>query len=189
MRILTDNTGQGQLEVLSVLAENPEIAQKQIVDLSSLSKGSVSSNVRKLKDKKLVTEKSSILRINDNRVLSLYREHLEEFLIRDSGDPEEINEIRTLTKERIDDIFEEKEEFLNKTIGRILVQAQERSDIESLNSVFKETDRILREYSTSKDDTDLELIGIVADKSFSITDTTRENYTLKQAKNILKEAN
>lgn len=72
MRILTDNTGKGQLEVLSVLAERPEQRQSEIVETSSLSKGAVSNNVNKLRDKDLIEGEDKI-QVNEERLLNLYK--------------------------------------------------------------------------------------------------------------------
>ncbi|MBC5793539.1 MAG: MarR family transcriptional regulator [Nanohaloarchaea archaeon] len=187
MRILIDNTGQGQLEVLGVLTDQQDLRQKDIVRISSLSKGSVSSNVAKLEEKDLIKTNSGILKINREKILSFYREHLENFLIRDKNDPEELNEIRTLTKKEIEEIFETHKEELWSIISKVLSQAGERSDIESINSVFKETDRAIREYVTSKDGSDFKLIAIVTDKSYSLIENLEETDNLKQARNILEE--
>lgn len=189
MRILTDNTGKGQLEILSILAQEPGLKQKEITQRSSLSKGSVSSNVGKLKDKNLIQDDSGSLEINPEKVLGFYREHLEEFLIRKKNDPKELNEIRTLTKKEITEIFETHEEEIWSIINSVLSQSRERSDIESMNSVFKETDRTIREYVTSKENSNLKLIAITTDKSYSIIEDIDETDNLKEARKILKEAN
>ena len=189
MRILTDNTGKGQLEILSVLAQEPNLKQKEITQRSSLSKGSVSANVGKLKDKNLIKDDSGNLRINSDKILAFYREHLEEFLIRKKNNPEELNEIRTLTKKEITEIFETHEQEIWSIINSVLSQSRERSDIESMNSVFKETDRAIREYVTSKENSDLKLIAITTDKSYSIIENIDETDNLKEARKILKEAN
>lgn len=189
MRILTDNTGKGQLEVLSALAEESPLRQKDITEKTSLSKGSVSANVSKLKDKELISEESGNLEINSQKILSFYREHLEEFLIRKKNDPDELNEIRTLTKKEINEIFETHEEEIWDIIREVLSQSRERSDIESMNSVFKETDRAIREYVTSKDNSDLKLIAIATDKSYSLIENIEETDNLKEARKILEEAN
>lgn len=189
MRILIDNTGKGQLEVLSALAEEPNLRQKEIVDKTSLSKGSVSSNTNKLVEKDLVNKDSGILRLNSDMILSFYREHLEEFLIRKKNDPDELNEIRTLTKKEIAEILKTHEEEIWSIINEVLSQSRERSDIESINSVFKETDRAIKEYVTSKKNSDLRLIAITTDKSYSIIEDLDETENLKEARNILEEAN
>lgn len=188
MRILTDNTGKGQLEVLSALAEESPLRQKDIAEKTSLSKGSVSANVNKLKDKGLISKKAGDLEISSEKVLSFYREHLEEFLIRKKNDPEELNEIRTLTKKEINQIFETHGEEIWSIIQEIMSQSRERSDIESMNSVFKETDRAIREYVTAEE-SDLKLIAIATDKSYSIIEKLDETDNLKEARKILDEAN
>lgn len=189
MRILTDNTGKGQLEVLSALASQENLRQKDIVERSSLSKGAVSGNVGKLKEKNLILEENGELQINSQKILSHYREHLEGFLTRSKNDSEELNEIRTLTKKEIADILETHEEEIWNIIRTVISQSSERSDLESMNSVFKETDRVIREYITSKEDSGLKLIALSTDKSYSIIDNLEDTDNLKEAQKILKEAN
>lgn len=178
MRILTDNTGKGQLEVLSVLAERPNQRQSEIVENSSLSKGAVSNNVNKLRDKNLIEDEGG-LRVNEDRLLNLYREHLETFLIREKDEPSELNELRTYTKKNISSIIENEE--LVETLTSILSQAMKRQDLESLNSVFKETDRVLRETS---ENLEMRTIAITTDKSNTVTDNPE---IAEQAQKILDE--
>lgn len=178
MRILTDNTGKGQLEVLSVLAERPNQRQSEIVENSSLSKGAVSNNVNKLRDKDLI-EAEEELRVNEVRLLNLYREHLETFLIREKEEPSELNDLRTYTKKNISEIIENEE--LVETLNSILSSATKRQDLESLNSVFKETDRVLRETS---DNLEMRTIAITTDKSNTFTDNPE---IAEEAQEILEE--
>lgn len=178
MRILTDNTGKGQLEVLSVLAEEPEQRQSEIVENSSLSKGAVSNNVNKLRDKDLI-EGEDKLQVNEERLLNLYREHLETFLIREKDEPSELNDLRTYTKKNISEIIESKE--LVETLKSILSQATKRQDLESLNSAFKEADRVLRETS---ENLEMRIIAIATDKSNTVTDNTE---IAEEAQKILDE--
>lgn len=178
MRILTDNTGKGQLEVLSVLAERPGQRQSEIVETSSLSKGAVSNNVNKLRDKDLI-EGEDKLQVNEERLLNLYREHLETFLIREKEEPSELNDLRTYTKKNISDIIENEE--IVETFNSILSQASKRQDLESLNSVFKETDRVLRE---TTENLEMRTIAITTDKSNTVTENTE---IAEQAQKILDE--
>ena len=178
MRILTDNTGKGQLEVLSVLAGKPEQRQSEIVENSSLSKGAVSNNVNKLREKNLI-EGQEKLRVNEERLLELYREHLETFLIREKDAPSELNNLRTYTKKNISSIIENVE--IVETLNPILSQASKRQDLESLNSVFKETDRVLRETS---ENLEMRTIAITTDKSNTVTDNIE---IAERAQKILDE--
>jgi DNA-binding MarR family transcriptional regulator len=189
MRILTGDTGKGQLEVLSVLASQKNLRQKDIVERSSLSKGAVSNNVEKLKEKELIMEEDGKLRVNSEKILSYYREHLEEFLIRSKNGSEELNEIRTLTKREVTDILETHEEEIWDIMKEVISESHGRGDLESMNSVYKETDRAIREYVTSKENSDLRLIAISTDKSYSIIEDLEETDNLKEAKKMLKEAN
>lgn len=178
MRILTDNTGKGQLEVLSVLAERPKKRQSEIVETSSLSKGAVSNNVNKLRDKNLIQGENE-LAVNEERLLKLYREHLETFLIRETDAPSELNDLRTYTKKNISEIIQNEE--LVEALNTILSQASKREDLESLNSVFKETDRVLRETS---ENLEMKTIAITTDKSNTVTDNPE---IAEEAQKILDE--
>jgi DNA-binding MarR family transcriptional regulator len=175
VRILTDNTGKGQLEVL---AERPNQRQSEIVENSSLSKGAVSNNVNKLRDKNLIEDEGS-LRVNEERLLNLYREHLETFLIREKEEPSELNDLRTYTKKNISDMIENEE--IVETLNSILSQASKRQDLESLNSVFKETDRVLRE---TTENLEMRTIAITTDKSNTVTENTE---IAERAQKILDE--
>jgi len=178
VRVLLDKIGKGQLEVLSVLSQNEELKHKEIVRHSSLSKGAVSNNIEKLVEKDLVNRNDKIS-LNMEKLLELYREHLETFLIRDSSEPDQMNDSRTFVKRNISEIMEDQE--IENTLKTVLSTSREREDLESLNSVFKETDRVLRE-TAEKNET--KLIGIVTDKS----NTVKENsQIIGEAKKILNE--
>jgi DNA-binding MarR family transcriptional regulator len=178
VRILLDKTGKGQLEVLSALAEEPELQQKEIVGKTTLSKGAVSNNVRKLKEKNLVKEDEK-LELNKKRIRELYREHLETFLIRESSEPDELNDLRTHFKRTIQNIISS--DLATEKLLSVLGKARERQDLESLNSVFKETDRVLRETSET---TEEKMIGIATDKSNTVIENSR---IAEEARKILDE--
>lgn len=156
-----DKTGSGQLEILSALAEEPGLRQKEIVGRTSLSKGSVSNNVRKLREKELL-EGEEELGLNEERLLELYREHVEIFLARKSSEPEELNELRTHVKKNMSAIIAEDEVL--KVLKSVLGSASGREDLESINSVFKEVDRVLYETAGSE----AQMIGYVTDRSNSV---------------------
>lgn len=181
MRVLTDNTGKGQLEIISILTQK-DLKQKDIVEAGTLSKGSVSANVKKLEKKELINKKEGKYSLNLDKILELYREHLEAFLIRKDDEPSQINEIRTKTKEEISSIFEENSEDLKETLRRIISSAREREDLESINSIFKEVDRVIRE---TEKGTKLELIGISTDLSNSLTQKQSEN--IQRSKEVLQQ--
>lgn len=177
VRVLLDKTGSGQLEVLSALTEEPEMRHKDIVEASSLSKGAVSNNLEKLRDKKLVEGETDIS-LNQERILKLYREHLEAFLIRDSSEPKELNDLRTYFKTE-ETVIEN--EDLQDLVLSVLKNAREREDLESLNSVFREVDRVIRETETN---TELSIIGLITDKSNQVTENPE---IVSEAKNMLNE--
>jgi DNA-binding Lrp family transcriptional regulator len=178
VRVLLDKTGSGQLEVLSVLAEDSELRHKDIVEASSLSKGAVSNNLEKLRDRNLVSGET-VISINKDRLFKLYREHLEIFLIRDSSEPEELNNLRTYFKTEQKDITEN--EGLQDLILSVLENARERDDLETLNSVFKEVDRVIKETETN---TEVSIIGLITDESDQVTDNME---IVSEAKDMLNE--
>lgn len=178
MRILIGKSGKGQLIILSSLAREPDQQQNQLVENTILSKGSVSNNVRKLREKGLLEGEDQI-NLNQDKILKHYREHIEAFLVRDSSDPEQLNDVRTEVKTRVTEIIDlpELEEYLIAVLG----EAQDREDLESLNSVFKETDRVIRETANS---IDLKMIGLVTDKSNQIVEKSK---IAEESEKILEE--
>lgn len=179
MRILLDRTGSGQLEILSVLSAGSNKRHKEIVEKSSLSKGAVSNNLEKLREKNLIIGESNIS-LNEEKLQKLYREHLETFLVRDSSEPKELNELRTYFKtEKLSNTLHREE--LNQIILTILKNAREREDLESLNSVFREVDRVIRETET---DTELSIIGLITDKSNQVTENPE---IVSEAEDMLNE--
>jgi len=177
VRILLGKNGEGQLEVLSVLADQGKLKHKKIVRDSSLSKGAVSNNVEKLGEKNLLIRNDEI-KLDKERILKLYREHIESFLVRDSESPEELNDTRTFVKKNIREIIQQKE--IENILLSVLSQARNRQDLESLNSVFKETDRVILETCENEG----KLIGIVTDKSNNITENPE---IAEEAQRILNE--
>ena len=178
MRVLLDKTGKGQLEVLSVLAEHGELRHKEIVENSTVSKGAVSNNVEKLAERSLVNKDEEIS-LNSDRLLQLYREHIEAFLVRDSSEPDSLNNTRTYVKKNISEILES--DSISDILNSVLAEAGERQDLESLNSVFKETDRILRETAEKPE---VKLIALSTDKSNTVTDNPK---IAEEAEKILNE--
>jgi DNA-binding MarR family transcriptional regulator len=165
------------LEALSALTREQEMRHKDIVDASSLSKGAVSNNLEKLRDKNLVRGETDIS-LNKEKVMKLYREHLETFLIRHSSEPEELNDLRTYFK-TTKTVVENEE--LQDLILSVLENAREREDLESLNSVFREVDRVIRETET---DTELSIIGLITDKSNQVTENPE---IVSEAEDMLNE--
>jgi len=178
VRDLTDNTGKGQLEILSVLARDSGLRHSDIYEASTLSKGAVTNNLEKLRDKSLIRGDTEIS-VNSEKLIELYREHLEEFLIREQEEPSELNQLRTEAKRNMPEIIAQEE--IEKTMLSVLENSQKRSDLESLNSVFKETDRIFRE---TGDKTELRMIGLITDKSNGVTDNSE---IAEEAQKILNE--
>ncbi|WEL23336.1 MarR family transcriptional regulator [Candidatus Nanohalovita haloferacivicina] len=176
MRILTDNTGKGQLEILSALAHNSPQRQSELVENTSLSKGAVSNNVKKLRDKKLV-EGEKELDINLEKIQQLYREHIETFLVRRSEEPNQLNELRTFVKKNISE--QVTSQRVQDTIIEVLRVAKNREDLESLNSVFKETDRVLRETEG-----EAKMLGLITDRSNAFIDNSKIE---EEAEKILDE--
>lgn len=181
MRVLTDNTGKGQLEILSVLAGDSGLRHSDIHEASTLSKGAVTNNLEKLREKELV-EGGTEISINSEKLRELYREHLEEFLIREQEEPSELNELRTEAKRNMPEIIAQEE--IVESILSVLENSQKRSDLESLNSVFKEADRIFRETAKNQE---LKIIGLITDKSNAIKDNSEIAEEAQKVLNEVKE--
>ncbi len=160
MRILLGSTGKGQLEVLSSVSEHEGSRQKKLAEESTLSKGQVSSNIGKLKEKHLISEEDNRYYLDDEKLLAFYREHVETFLSRRSGVSVEKQEIRKICKQRLEEILDE--ETISEVLTCLLKDARKREDIESLNSLFKEVDRILVEIEGNKN---LEILTHALDTS------------------------
>lgn len=153
VRILLGDTGRGQLEALSLLAKYQGSRQKKLVQEGRLSKGQVSSNLQKLQEKGLVREEEKNYFLCEEELLKYYREHVETFLSRRSGVSKEKKEVRKICKERLEEVLDE--EKISEVVVEILKDARTREDLESLNSVFKEVDRVLREVPEKNPELDI----------------------------------
>lgn len=162
--------------MLSALAKTDSLRQKDIVGRTSLSKGTVSNNVRKLEEKNLVEKEEKVM-LNVDQLLKTYREHVESFLIRESSDPETLNDLRTHLKKNISEVMES--EKVEETLIAVLAEASERQDLISLNSVFKETDRTLSNIGTKE-----KLIGLATDKRTVLVDGEKLS---EEAEKVLEE--
>lgn len=174
-----DNTGQGQMEILSELASSQFSDQQSLVDSTSLSKGAVSTNLSKLEDRNLV-ERGDDISIDREGLKAHYREHLEGFLGNDPELSDETRKIRREVKKRIKEIIEDQN--VEEVLLELLRSSVGREDLESLNSVFKETDRILRELPNKNKE--IKLLAAVTDFSTEMLESSEADQIVEE---ILQE--
>lgn len=167
------------MEVLSSVARHQPVQQNEITETVSLSKGSVSQALSALEEKQLVRESEQGWTLNEERILELYREHLEGFMLRKRESPQEVNQVRSLLKKDAEQVFEDRHGEIMGEITRVLSEWEERNDLELMNSVFKDVDRRIAEKAEDKQ---MLMIAVA-------TDTTGEKETLgaQRARELLDE--
>lgn len=134
-----------QLSVLSAVTRLPdgEARQKDIVESTALTKGAVSNNCKKLVGEGVLVENDGLYSIDEERLLSLYRTHVEEHLRRREVPEgfEHYNDVRTATKRRMPEIFEGATgEILRVTLLRVLERSKEDAHLKTLRDVFHRAD-------------------------------------------------
>ena len=165
MTVLNQREGVSALKVLAEVAKleiNGEDArQKDIVENTTLSKGSVSNNCKKLIEEELLTLEDDFYRLNQEKLLEHYRTHFEDYLRRREL-PEgfkHYNDIRTATKKRMNDIFDgEVGKLIQDLLVNILSTANQEGQINRLYDIFNRVDRSLEKiaeelYNSHEDST------------------------------------
>ena len=150
MSVLNQREGVSALKVLAGVAllerKGEEARQKDIVEKTTLSKGSVSNNCKELVEEELLTLENDIYRLNRDKLLEHYRTHFEDYLRRREL-PDEFqhyNDIRTATKEQMNEIFDgEIGELIKELLVKILSTANEEGQIHTLVDLFHRVDRSL----------------------------------------------
>jgi len=166
MSILSQREGVNLLKVISAVAtlqhSDQTIRQKDIVENTTLTKGAVSNNCKKLVDSDILKQEDNHYTLNQSQLLEHYRTHLEEYLRRREL-PEEYqhyNDIRTETKKRMNDIFEgETAEFLEDLLLTTLRKANDDGHLTTLRDLFFRMDHLLgkaAESIYSKEDSTLQ---------------------------------
>ncbi len=206
MSLLNQREGTNQLKVLSAVSslnKNEELSrQKDIVEATTLTKGAVSNNCKKLLDDGILDKVDDNYLVNEERLLEYYRTHFEDYLRRRKV-PSEFsfyNDIRTSTKKHMDDIFAGKiGELLNTLFNDVLSSAREDGQIKTLRDLFNQVDfmvgKIAEDVYLSEEsvpfERDLMRLAVVMDrtpeyfsslKNFPID--LRNTVTIKMAKEL-----
>ena len=205
MMLLDSRVGPSQLEVLAHIVECNEQGeaprQKDIVERSSLSKGAVSNNCKKLLERDLIKEDDSRYHYNEGKIRQLYKEHLESYLEREremEGFKEGIarfNKIRTRTKKNIQNILDrETGGILQKLITKRIVNSKKDSKSNSLSEVFLFVDMDLQRVGEAVEgdgqtSEDLQMLAVAISRVYQpvasvYTDLKPENTITKIAKEL-----
>lgn len=150
MSLLEQREGVSSIKVLSAVSnlESSEVKviQKNIVKNTILSKGSVSNNCKKLVDEGFLKLENDIYSLNKEKLLESYRTHFEDYLRRRKvpKEFEHYNEIRTLTKMNINDIFEEEVgDLITNIMTDVLSTANEDGQINTIRDLFHRVDCLI----------------------------------------------
>lgn len=155
MSLLEPREGSNQLVVLSYIAElnNERVSprQKEIVERSSLSKGAVSNNCKKLMEEGVVSEEGSTYEVDFEDLMDKYRDHLENYLVRErklEGFEEEVlkfNKIRTKTKMEMEEIFNGRTgNIIEKLLNKRIIDSRRNELTNTLKEVFLKLDMDLQ---------------------------------------------
>lgn len=152
MGLIEPREGSNQLLVLSVVAEmnSKEVKprQRDIVEECSLTKGAVSNNCKKLMKEQILVKKESKYEVNKEKLMELYRHHIENYLNRESkiegfeDEIERVNSIRTRTNISLKDIFSgESRKVLEKLVEGRLIDSRKTELTNTLKEVFLMVDQ------------------------------------------------
>jgi len=148
MSLISPKEGVNQLKVFSHAAgyQSEGFKQVDIVEKSSLTKGAVSNNCKKLVDEGLLIKKDSTYFLNDEKLMDYYRTHIEDyFRRRDIPDRfKYYNEIRTKTKMKINEIFEGLiGDMIHDILISVLSNANKEGQINTIQDTFNRVDYVL----------------------------------------------
>lgn len=153
--LLTPREGRTQTDILGELArvqfaEGEQIRQSELVDRLPHSKGAISNNVRKIADTGLIfKEKRRYYRIDEAKLLTLYREHVDTYLARESGsspfavEVDAVNEHRTETKRDLPKLFEDND-ILISVILNAFIDSTEVSFLRTVPDVCNHADELIQ---------------------------------------------
>ena len=156
--LLTPREGRTQTDILGELAyaqfdEGELLRQRELVDRLPYSKGAISNNVGKLVDTGLVTQEDHQYRLDEVALLGLYREHVDMYLARESADGpfdaelDAVNDLRTETKRKIPDIFEEND-LLVSVLATAFIDSTEASHLRTVPDVCHHADELVQHAAT-----------------------------------------
>lgn len=152
--LLDVREGRTQTNILAAIAEaqfHDDVSprQRDLVDRLPISKGAVSNNCSKLVGTELVTQEDKQYYIDETALLSLYREHVDSYLVRESrsehfqSEVENYNETRTALKRELRDVFIDNDLILS-IVSEALVHAKDDTRRQTLRDVFHHTDQIIQ---------------------------------------------
>lgn len=158
MRLTEAREGRTQTQVLAAVADfqfnqGKLPRQKDITEKLPISKGAVSNNCKKLIDSGLVIEEEREYSVDEEKLLTVYREHIEDYLSRESKTPsfeEEVNahnEIRTRTKRELRSFFEDEEtsQLILSILVQALIDSLEKPQTQTLRETLLWTDQLVSE--------------------------------------------
>lgn len=148
MSMTEPKEGVNQVKILSYIAEldKERFRQSDIVEISSLTKGAVSNNFKKLVDEGLLNQDNFTYSLNKAQLVEYYRIHLEGHLRRRplKNDFKYYNDMRTETKIKLNEMMEG---VLGKLILDVLIsvlsKANDDGHINTIHDLFNKTDFIL----------------------------------------------
>lgn len=206
MDLVEAREGRTQTQILATIAdyqynrkENPR--QKQVKQKLPLSKGAISNNCKKLTKQGLTKQKNGKYTINKRTLNSTYKEHLENYLTRESKteifkqQTQKQNEIRTKTKKEKILQKEKTENIIYDILIQTLISSIDKPQVQTLREVFLWTDQIISKiaqqiienenFETKNKDWEKEKILLQLAVSIDKTHTDLEKITEKQK--FLKE--
>lgn len=170
--LITPREGVNQVAVLGAIIRRDEPPRQQdIVADTALSKGAVSQNIAKLEDARLVREDDGRYAVDEERLLDLYRDHLDDYL-RQRELPEElssINDVRRAVATQLDDILSGSTgSILTDILRQVLRATRTDSQVNTLRDVFHRTDTVvsrLAEATDSDEYHDLRMLAVCMDRA------------------------
>lgn len=157
MQLTEAREGRSQTEVLAAIAEFQRDEdhlprQRDITDALPISKGAVSNNCGKLLDADLIMQEEDRYRVNDEKLLDIYKERVDAHLVREQQTrtfgtlADQHNTVRTATKQDLHDTFEHEEtrDLLRSILLQALIDAKTDSRIQTLREVLYRADQLVR---------------------------------------------
>jgi len=152
--LLTPREGRTQTDILGELAyaqfdEGELLRQRELVDRLPYSKGAISNNIGKLVETGLVTQEDHQYRLDEVEMLGLYREHVDTCLAREGADGpfdaeiDAVNDLRTETKRKLLDIFEENN-LLVSVLATSFIDSTEASHLRTVPDVCHHADELVQ---------------------------------------------
>lgn len=153
--LLDAREGRTQTDIIAGIAkmqfrEGQPPRQSDLDDILPVTKGAISNNCQKLVETSLVRKRDDRrYEIVEGELLSLYREHVDRYLARESASDrfdEEVaayNETRTATKRGLREMFDDNDLLLDVLVAAF-VDALDDSRIQTIREVMLHADQIVR---------------------------------------------